>query len=247
MCGGLWSMSSRSRSQMPAGCQRTPTTRPLSSSTRVWLNVAPTCGAASFERRQRGAQEVGVPAVVAVEEGDERGRRRGEPDVARPPRAAVLRVDQPQARVARGALGDDRRRVVGGPVVHDDVLDPALRLAQHRVHRLPDPGPDGVRGRDDGDQRCVVHHPSRPVKSTICRDRGDGERPNQATTLRTMSLTARIVIGRRLGFLPPRLYAIGLHLLFQEELSTLRDHGDTPRWRQPRTWVSSPRSVHSNG
>ena len=37
-----------------------------------------------------------------------------------------------------------------------------------------------------------------------------------------MSLTARIVIGRRLGFLPPRLYAIGLHLLFQEELSTLR-------------------------
>src|SRR4029078_46737 len=37
-----------------------------------------------------------------------------------------------------------------------------------------------------------------------------------------MSLTARIVIGRRLGFLPPRLYAIGLHLLFQDELSTPR-------------------------
>ena len=79
------------------------------------------------------------------------------------PESTVLRADQPQARVAGGALGDDRGRVVGGPVVDDDVLDPALGLAQHRVHRLPDPGPDGVRRRDDGDQRYVDHHPSRPV------------------------------------------------------------------------------------
>jgi hypothetical protein len=41
-------------------------------------------------------------------------------------------------------------------------------------------------------------------------------------TLRTMSLTLRIVIARRLGFLPARLYAMCLHLLFQGELSTLR-------------------------
>ena len=163
LCGGLCSTSSRSRSQMPAGCQRSPTTRPLSSSTRVWLNVAPTCGAAvsnvaSAVPRNSGCQRSSPSrkatngAEVAVSP-----TLRARPD----PPFSVWISRRRGSRAARSATIAAVSSVdPSSTTTYSSLLSFWLK---HRVHRLPDPGADVVRGRDDGDQRCVDHHPSRGV------------------------------------------------------------------------------------
>ena len=45
-CGGQFSTRSRSMSQIPEGCQRSDTARPLASITRECANTAPVCGGA---------------------------------------------------------------------------------------------------------------------------------------------------------------------------------------------------------
>ena len=59
-----------------------------------------------------------------------------------------------------------------------------------------------------------------------------------------MSLTARIVIGRRLSWLPPHIYTICLHFLFQGELSTLRKPRGYAQMAAAKNLAPQPLLVH---
>jgi hypothetical protein len=65
----------------------------------------------------------------------------------------VFLPDVADARLARGVRLDDRARVVGRAVVHDDALPARVGLRGEAVESLADEVPVVVRRDDDADER----------------------------------------------------------------------------------------------
>jgi hypothetical protein len=102
-----------------------------------------------------------VERVVAVHEHHEAARGKIQPAVAGAGHAArcgCIGGNKTNARIARGNIRNDRARIVGRCVVHNEHLDLRQRLIEHAANRGGDPGA-GVEHRDDdryGDTHGVL-------------------------------------------------------------------------------------------
>jgi hypothetical protein len=103
-----------------------------------------------IEMRDLALEALRIGVVVAIERGDELAACAVEPAVARRRDSRPRRLaDEPHARI--GLAPDDRRRLVGRPVVDDDQLEITEALRENAVDRgLQVAGPV-VRGDDDAD------------------------------------------------------------------------------------------------
>ena len=112
-------------------------------------------GAVGLEVAEHHAQEVGVPGVARVDEGDVRAARLPEGGVAGSRGTAPRHGHGHHARLERGDPGQHGGGVVGRAVVDHDELPPAVRLGLDRVDDGAQPWPVVAHRQDHADQRLV--------------------------------------------------------------------------------------------
>ena len=102
-----------------------------------------------FENRDLFRQELALPPVVAVEQGEKLAARRAQRGVPRTGKAAIGLLDQTNPRVLFRKLFGDRRRVVLGTVIDHDQFEVCIGLRQRGTNRFADVRGDVVRRHDD--------------------------------------------------------------------------------------------------
>jgi len=147
---------------------------------RAAVNADEGQGREPLEHLEQEIERPGQPAIVRVEEADERAACGGEAEVAGAARVAPRRRQQAHARVVRMGPLQDRAGIVRRGIVDDDDLDARGRvLVEDRGDRAQQQFAAIVRRNDDAhDRRHGVSHDGRADAPLAWRVVGLGSQGN---------------------------------------------------------------------